>query len=376
VGTINPHTAHYGKQEHEVRFTRWLFPLIVIWSNASPVLAQPYRICTARELRLTQQKLHGSFLDFTFNHGVDNRIYSPALEMKRDLYVYLPPGFDEKMRYPVMIFLHGVGQDEKNFLETVLLFDKAIQCGKLPRMIIVAPDGSISGRASIRNGGSFYINSEAGRFEDWIEVDVWNFVTSHFPIRPEREAHIIGGASMGGFGAYNHAIKFRHRYSIVFGVLPPMNLRYSDCHGEYFANYDPNCVMFRNDITRKEPIARFCGILVLRQRQFLDPLFGRRSTSIDQLARENPIEMLSAYGVQPGELSMYAAYGTKDEFNIDAQVEHFIDVAVKQGLTITVQKIINGRHDTDSGRLVFPDMVEWVRQSLESHGVTGPVPGE
>ena len=36
---------------------------------------------------------------------------------------------------------------------------------------------------------SFYINSKAGNFEDYLMTDVWNWVHENFPIRPEREAH-------------------------------------------------------------------------------------------------------------------------------------------------------------------------------------------
>src|SRR5580704_10322295 len=39
-------------------------------------------------------KLKGRVLDYTFNHGKDNRMYSPALDEKRDMYIYLPPGYD------------------------------------------------------------------------------------------------------------------------------------------------------------------------------------------------------------------------------------------------------------------------------------------
>ena len=39
-----------------------------------------------------------------------------ALQEKRDLYVYLPPGFDATKRYPFVFWLHGIVQDEKGFL--------------------------------------------------------------------------------------------------------------------------------------------------------------------------------------------------------------------------------------------------------------------
>ena len=139
-------------------------------------------------------------IDLTHNHRHDNRIYSESLCTKRDLYVYLPPCYDPAKQYPVMIYLHAVAQDEIGFLRLVPLIDRAIACGKLPPMIVAAPDGTIHGGPVPWNGGSFYVNSRAGRFEDYIVQDVWNFVKANFSVRPEREYHILSGASMGGFG--------------------------------------------------------------------------------------------------------------------------------------------------------------------------------
>ena len=131
-------------------------------------------------------KLHGQVLDFTHNHGADNRIYSPALCQFRDVYVYLPPGYSPDKKYPMGIFLHGNNQDEQFFLmKPVQLFDEAIACGKLPPVIVVAPDGSIQGRPSFFNSSSCYANTRAGNFEDYLMCDVWNFVMENFSVRPE-----------------------------------------------------------------------------------------------------------------------------------------------------------------------------------------------
>lgn len=59
--------------------------------------------------------LHGTVQDFTKNHGKDRRIFSPAMGEKRDMYVYLPPGYDPSKSYPLAIFLHGAAQDEEFF---------------------------------------------------------------------------------------------------------------------------------------------------------------------------------------------------------------------------------------------------------------------
>src|SRR5262249_8003242 len=153
-------------------------------------------------------------------------IWSEALCQKRDLYVYLPPCFDSSKCYPVMLWLHGFAQDEHSFLEQVVRpLDRAIWEGRLPPLIVAAPDGTIDGKSHCIitfNHGSFYINSKAGAFEDYIMHDVWGFVLANYPILPQREAHVIAGASMGGGAAYNLAIKYRDQFGIVFGVYPPL----------------------------------------------------------------------------------------------------------------------------------------------------------
>src|SRR2546421_4415452 len=91
-------------------------------------------------------KLHGRILDFTHNHGSDRRIWSAALCQKRDLYVYLPPGFNPGKKYPLGIFLHGATQDEQFFMHGLVeRFDQAIVRGKLPPFIVAVPDGSLLG---------------------------------------------------------------------------------------------------------------------------------------------------------------------------------------------------------------------------------------
>ncbi len=73
------------------------------WSFASANAV--HRLCG---LNRVNRQIHGRIVDFTHNHGADRRIWSPALQQKRDLYVYLPPGFDPCRQYPLLLWLHGV----------------------------------------------------------------------------------------------------------------------------------------------------------------------------------------------------------------------------------------------------------------------------
>jgi S-formylglutathione hydrolase FrmB len=234
-------------------------------------------------------------------------------------------------------------------------------------MIIAAPDGSIEGRPSMFQAGSFYINSKAGRFEDYIIQDVWGAVTKHFKVRPEREAHLLTGSSMGGFGAFNLGIKHRDQFAIVAGIHPPLNLRYQDCRGRYFSDYDPTCVSYREDYRPFAPVARFYGIITVRQRQLAAPLFDQKSDVMAMIAKENPIEMLDSYRVKPGELSLFAGYGGRDQFNIDAQIESFVDAATARGITIKTVKDPRGDHSTETGLKLFPYFCYWVAPLLKDY---------
>jgi hypothetical protein len=317
-------------------------------------------VCTRGELDRVNRQLHGYVVDYTNNHGADHRLWSPALCQCRDLYVYLPPGFDPAQHYPLLFWFHGIYQDEKSFLDPVVqLFDHAIVCGQLPPMIIVAPDGTITGRPSLMNAGSFYINSKAGRYEDYIIQDVLPFILQHYPILPEREAHILAGASMGGFAAFNLGFKYRDYFKVIIGVFPPLNLRWVDCHCNYRANFDPCCWGWRTQIRPHEVVARFYG-LPLRMRRLTDELVGRGPDAIANISRENPIEMLETYDILPGQLDMYIGYGGQDEYNIDAQVESFLCKAQQRGLTVAVGYDPEGRHNKETGIKLFPDIVKWL----------------
>ena len=307
------------------------------------------------------RSLAGRVLDFTNNHGADNRLWSPALAAKRDLYVYLPPGYDGRTPCPVMYWLHGFGQDEKNFLDILPHFDAAMRCGKMPPLIIACPDGSVTGSPSLFNAGSFYLNSKTGRYGDYVMEDVWDFLTRSFNVHPARGAHVLCGGSMGGFAAYNLGFKHRERFGVLVGIMPGLSLRYADCHGRYFAAYDPNCVMNREHYRPHLVIGRFYGVVALQQRRLVRPFSDvPRREVMAEIAKQNPIEMLDTYAIRPGEFAMYVGYAGRDELNLDAQAEHFLDHAKARGLAVTAESIPEGRHSTATGIRMLPGVAAFL----------------
>jgi S-formylglutathione hydrolase FrmB len=315
-------------------------------------------------------RFHGQVLDFTYNHGSDRRIYSEALGEKRDLYVYLPPGYDASRKYPFIFWLHGIEQDEKGFLEHGLpQIDRDMACGKLTPSIIAIPDGSLRGRPGYFSANSGFVNSRAGNFEGFLFNDVYGFVQSNFPIRPEREAHVLAGVSIGGGAAFHHAIARRQEFGVVIGIFPPLNLRWMDCKGHYFANFDPDNWGWREHYhLGLKPVGKFYGGLVsVPWRRLVQPLYGHGNQVVPQLSRDNPIEMLDAYYLKKGELEMLVAYGGKDQFNIDAQVESFLERAQQRGLTVDVIHDPRGKHDVRTAMNFLPGAVDWLAIRLEPY---------
>src|SRR5271168_2705857 len=115
--------------------------------------------------------------------------------------VLLPPSYDsdKARRYPVLYFLHGLGQNEQALLDSggwSLIQDLWDQ-KKIGDFLIVAPDGD----------RSFFINSRDGRqrYEDFFVKEFLPFIESHYRVREGRRNRGITGISMGGYGALHLA---------------------------------------------------------------------------------------------------------------------------------------------------------------------------
>ena len=117
--------------------------------------------------------------------------------------------------------------------------------------------------------------------------------------------------------------------------MPPLNMRWENCHGNYKAKFDPNCWGWRTDFSRgRDVVGRFYLIFTVRQNEGRFSTLRPKATPTRPtlIARENPIEMLDAYDVRNGEINMYVAYAGLDQFNLDAQAESFLYRAHERGI--------------------------------------------
>jgi Putative esterase len=325
------------------RLTRPVIAVLIGLAVVSPARAQfPDFINIDR----TNQRLAGVVIDYTNNHGADHRIFSPILGMPRDLYVYLPPGYDPHRAYPLIVFLHMASQDEHFFLHPILIraLDDLILQGKVPPVVVAAPDGVLGAAGLLHKHHSLFINGPNGRFEDHVIQEVVPFLMTKFSIRPEREAHALLGISGGAYGAMGIAIDHRDYFGAVATLAGALNLRYFNADETYFENFDPATYRFKTRYEPNEVIGKYYhGLLKLRAKRFMAPPFGDGDI-VPLLAQTNPANRLFTSNIQPGELAIYANYGGRDNFNFDAQVESFAWLAGTRGIAVTLDRDPKGTH--------------------------------
>jgi len=129
--------------------------------------------------------------------------------------VMLPPDYDtaaaghSPRRYPVLYFLHGLGDNEQTLFKGGGwdLIENLRQKGRVSDFLVVAPEGR----------RSFYINSADGRvrYSDFFIREFIPYIESHYSIRRERSARAISGFSMGGYGALRFAFAHSELFSSV-----------------------------------------------------------------------------------------------------------------------------------------------------------------
>jgi S-formylglutathione hydrolase FrmB len=142
-----------------------------------------------------------------------NSLDSRILKTPVHYCVLLPAGYDSAAasspRYPVLYFLHGLGENEQALFKSGGwdLVEDLRQQHKIGNFLIVTPEAK----------GSFYINSADGkvRYSDFLVKEFMPFIESTYRIDPQPSARGISGISMGGYGALRLAFAYPDLFSSV-----------------------------------------------------------------------------------------------------------------------------------------------------------------
>jgi len=132
--------------------------------------------------------------------------------------VLLPPSYDadKARRYPVLYFLHGIGENEQVLLDSGAwdLIQDLWDQKRLGEFVIAAPAGD----------RTFFINSENGkvRYQDFLMREFLPYIEKRYRIEPGRRSRGVAGISMGGYGALHLALLYPESFGAVSANSPAL----------------------------------------------------------------------------------------------------------------------------------------------------------
>lgn len=120
-----------------------------------------------------------------------------------------PDGEHAQRRYPVLYFLHGLGDSEQTLATNSnwRLLDELRNQHRVIDFLVVTPQGE----------QSFYINSADGRilYSDFFLNEFIPFIENKYRITTGRSGRAISGVSMGGYGALRFAFAHPELFAAV-----------------------------------------------------------------------------------------------------------------------------------------------------------------
>jgi S-formylglutathione hydrolase FrmB len=144
-------------------------------------------------------------------HGarlVHLEIQSSAVRRELGVNVIVPRHPGPPDQRSLLVFLHGRSGSEETFNEAVF---RGLPLLKGQGPVIVFPSGGVH---------SYWHNRRGQGWATYVMEEVIPRVVRRFGINPQRIA--IGGISMGGFGAYDLALKYPGRFCAVGGHSPAL----------------------------------------------------------------------------------------------------------------------------------------------------------
>ncbi|BAV06812.1 Enterochelin esterase [Filimonas lacunae] len=188
--------------------------------------------CITGHTQLVKQAPQGfDVLQTSIAHGkIDTIQYaSKTVGTTRRALIYTPPGYSKKTKYPVLYLLHGIGGDEKEWLNggtPQVILDNLYAQGKLTPMIVVMPNGRAM--KDDRATGNIMAPDKVqafATFEQDLLNDLIPYMEKQFPVLTNRENRAIAGLSMGGGQSLNFGLGNLDKFAWVGGFSSAPNTK-------------------------------------------------------------------------------------------------------------------------------------------------------
>lgn len=179
------------------------------------ILTVACAFCVISSIAQQQVKIAPDGFDKTNNTIPKGKIDTISYDSKtvgttRKALIYTPPGYSSQQRYPVLYLLHGIGGDEKEWLNggvPHIILDNLYAEGKIKPMIVVMPNGRAM--PDDRAVGNIMAPDKVqafANFEKDLLSDLIPYVEKNYPVLTDRTNRAIAGLSMGGGQSLNFGL--------------------------------------------------------------------------------------------------------------------------------------------------------------------------
>lgn len=232
--------------------------------------------------------------------------------------IYLPDGYDShQWRYPVLYLLHGNGGTRNDWATLGAIqatADELIAAGEIPPALIVMPDA----------GTTWYVDRKE-RMQTAMFDDLLPDVAAHFRTVASRQGRLIGGLSMGGYGALRF-VMLRPEMFAAAALLSP-------------AIYDPE--------PPDDSSARRVGV------------FGAPKYDSGVWRSLNYPSLWQAYLAKRTPVPMYINSGDDDNFLIESEAVKFYALLRANGQPAEL-RIVDGAHAWSVWQSTIGDALRYI----------------
>jgi len=199
--------------------------------NLLTIIALTFAVATMAQLNPMQAPKGFDVVQATIPHGkIDTIKYaSKTVGTNRKALIYTPPGYSKKKKYPVLYLLHGIGGDEKEWLNggsPQIILDNLYAQGKAEPMIIVMPNGRAI-KDDRAGGNMMAADKVAGfaTFEKDLLTDLIPYIQKNYSVLADREHRAVAGLSMGGGQSLNFGLGNLDTFAWVGGFSSAPNTK-------------------------------------------------------------------------------------------------------------------------------------------------------
>ena len=135
--------------------------------------------------------------------------YSRTLGTMRRMHVWTPAGYEKNAdKLPVFYLIHGGGDNDASWPgvgAAGLILDNLLAEGKMVPMIVVMPNGTVTG-----------VPNEVPPFAEDMLTDIIPFIEKNYNVKTDKDSRAIAGLSMGGMETMEVAFPHFDMFSWVW----------------------------------------------------------------------------------------------------------------------------------------------------------------